>query len=135
MGYKVLLLTLLACMIWLMYETIIAARRISQTGPDPTQREDAIEVHQLYSYWLVFLTFLFIVFVEGKRLFLGEVTRDWLFYTHLPFAILFFASLVGIVVRFNGRRFTHHRRLGYLTIALFIPTVLTGIPMIIRMAD
>ncbi len=135
MDYKVLLLTLLACVIWLMYETILAARRIPQAGPDPDLRNEAIEAHQLYSLWLLFLTFLFIVFVEGKRFFFGSVTRDWLFYTHLPFAVSFFGSLIAIVARFNGRRFVHHRRLGYLTIALFIPTVLTGIPMIIRMAD
>ena len=134
MIYKFILLVVLCGMIWLMMKTIMSAHVISASGSDQILRSQAITTHAFYGRWLLGVTFGFIVMIELKKLISGGILRDWLFFVHLPFAILFFVTLLATVVFFNGLRFTHHSWLGYLCFGFFIPTVLTGIPMILRMA-
>ena len=133
MGYKALLFIILASMTVLMIKTILSARKIPPRGSNSELRSQAIKKHSIYGYTLLGVTFTFLLLIELKKPFFNGVLKDGLFYTHLPIAILFFLSLLAIVVWFNGNRFAYHPWLGYLCVILFLPTVATGIPMIWRM--
>ena len=129
--YKLALLGVLLGMLFLMWRTIVSANGVSVA--DSGMKAAAFRTHRLYAWWLFGTTLAFILLIEGKRMYCGGIQRDWLFFTHVPFAVLFLLVMAQIVFRFNGQRSPMHPLLGYLCAGLFVPTVLTGVPMILRM--
>ncbi len=134
MEIKTLLFLMLGGMVWLMARTIqtALALRLAADG-SATVLNDKVWEHQQYGYRLLGLTVLYLLEVETKRPLFHGVIWDGLFMIHLPFATLFFLILLSIVIWFNGLRYPYHRFLGYACCATFAPTVLTGIPLLLRM--
>ena len=129
--YKLALLGVLLGMLFLMWRTIVSANGVSVAASG--MKTAALRAHRLYAWWLFGTTLSFVLLIEGKRVYFGGIKRDWLFFTHVPFAVLFLSIMALIVFRFNGQRSPMHPLLGYLCAGFFVPTVLTGVPMILRM--
>jgi len=126
--YQMFLIILVGVLLRLMFQTVRSGRRFKQF-----QRSDsALARHKAYARVLLFFTALAVVAIE-----IGVIvtSREWdmLTVVHLCFALPFGALVVLLNSKLNGEVFAGHGKVVYfLFLPLFICTVATGIPLILR---
>ncbi len=90
------------------------------------KNEALLWVHKLAAYFVIgsmlILVILVRVMVSAKN---SEEPYPPIFWVHLPFAISFLTLFVGLF-RFNGKKYKHHGRLAYITLATFLVMSITG---------
>lgn len=94
-------------------------------------REKNIDTHRTTARRTFFLMVGLILFIEGLVRFNGGNAMSSLFFVHLTFAIPCFIGIIVLNFFLTGIRSAYHARIAYTTLALFLGTVMTGIPLII----
>jgi hypothetical protein len=126
--YRTLLFVVLGVITLLMVRLALTGRTVATSG----YAGQAIKSHQKIARFVLYGMLLFVVLVEARVRMKGGSQPDALFWTHLGFAICFFILLILLNFWFNGHRSSYHPKLAYPTLVMFLGTVVTGVPMILR---
>lgn len=131
--YKLFLFGVLGNMVLFIYATYFGGWHIPRCGRSQEFQLSAVKNKNFYGGILLAITFIFIGLIEAKKFLFGPVMHDSLFRVHLFFAILFFVPLLLRIAIFNGRLVKYFWQLDFIWLMFSVPTVLTGVPMILRM--
>jgi len=127
---KITLFALLAIVICLMAKTILIGRRIAIK-----EQTMLIGRHRRYARTILFFLLVSVALIELMvRIKGGVAVSDALFHWHIAMAILFLASIALLNGSFSGlksKRF--HGLIAYASLCLFLGTVGTAIPIILRL--
>lgn len=123
---KLAIISISLLLIWSMSRTIFTGRRVQ------AQRSGLVLRHRTYGYCTFVLTLVQIGLVEASVRTAGGASVDALLFCHLAFALPYLLTLL-LLLRFTGNRSPRHGRLAYTCVVLFVGTIITGVPNVMRL--